>query len=140
MGRRSFSSRRTAIPEFVKLISDYENVFEIPVNGVGSDVNWIDKFIGGKSLLRVKSFVPDSNLQTQVLAGGTLRNVVTALSRAPYLFTPIGANKTQETSPDIIKLVTELSLMDTLVVCHLTLSPMCITCLMSPKELGQHAI
>lgn len=37
------------VPEFVKLISEHENVFEIPVNGVGSDVNWVDRIIGGMS-------------------------------------------------------------------------------------------
>ncbi|KAH8590660.1 hypothetical protein B0O99DRAFT_691438 [Bisporella sp. PMI_857] len=55
------SSRKTVIPEFVKLIADHENVFETPINGVGTDVNLFDRIIGGIS------------------GWGTLRNVITAL-------------------------------------------------------------
>ena len=43
------SSRKTVVSEFVKLISDHENVFEIPLNGVGSDINLVDRVVGGKS-------------------------------------------------------------------------------------------
>lgn len=42
------SSHKTVVAEFVKLIADHENVFETPVNGVGSDVSWVDRAIGGK--------------------------------------------------------------------------------------------
>ncbi|KUJ24005.1 uncharacterized protein LY89DRAFT_727055 [Mollisia scopiformis] len=56
------SSRKTVVSEFVRLISEHENVFEIPVNGVGSDVNWVDWIVGG------------------VGSWGTLQNVITAFS------------------------------------------------------------
>ncbi|KAK6836555.1 hypothetical protein PG987_007050 [Apiospora arundinis] len=43
------SSRKTIVSEFVKLVSVHENVFETPVNGVGSDIGFIDRIVGGES-------------------------------------------------------------------------------------------
>jgi hypothetical protein len=60
-------SRKTVVPEFVNLISRRENVFEIPLNGVGADGSWSDFIMGG------------------VGGCGTLRNVVIALSMDPSL-------------------------------------------------------
>lgn len=45
------------VSEFVKLISDHENVFEIPLNGVGSDINLVDRVVGGTS---TRAPYPDS--------------------------------------------------------------------------------
>lgn len=42
-----FSSRKTVVSEFVKLISEHENVYETPVDGVGSDGSWVNWIIGG---------------------------------------------------------------------------------------------
>jgi hypothetical protein len=43
-----WSSRKTVVPEFVKLISGGENVFETPLNGVGADGSWTDFVLGGR--------------------------------------------------------------------------------------------
>ncbi|KAI0198835.1 hypothetical protein F4808DRAFT_246452 [Astrocystis sublimbata] len=55
-------SQPTVVSEFVGLISQHENVFEISINGVGTDINIINRFLGGLSGL------------------GTLHNVITAYS------------------------------------------------------------
>ncbi|KAK7993632.1 hypothetical protein PG989_007013 [Apiospora arundinis] len=55
------SSRRTVVSEFVKLIASHENVFETPIDGVGSGIGLVDPLVGGIS------------------GWGTLRNVITAL-------------------------------------------------------------
>ncbi|KAK0744875.1 hypothetical protein B0T21DRAFT_94333 [Apiosordaria backusii] len=43
------SSRKTVVSELVDLISEDENVYEVPLNGVGSDGDLIDKIKGGVS-------------------------------------------------------------------------------------------
>lgn len=42
------SPRKTVVSELFKLISDVENVVEIPVNGVGSDISVVDRVLGGR--------------------------------------------------------------------------------------------
>ncbi|KEY72245.1 hypothetical protein S7711_00244 [Stachybotrys chartarum IBT 7711] len=64
------NSRRTVVSEFVKLISDHENVFEVQVNGVGSDISILDRIFGG-------------------LGGwGTLRNVISAFKNISKQYRP----------------------------------------------------
>jgi len=42
------SPRNTVVSELFKLISHVENAFEIPVNGVGSDISMVDRVLGGR--------------------------------------------------------------------------------------------
>jgi hypothetical protein len=82
------------IPEFVKLIADHENVFETPINGVGTDVNLFDRIIGGKSPFYVSSFTFQADLHVLGISGwGTLRNVITALSMNPISIHLLFANE-----------------------------------------------
>jgi hypothetical protein len=51
-----WSTRKTVVTEFVKLISRRENVFETPLNGVGTDGSWRDFILGGKHRFDGNSF------------------------------------------------------------------------------------
>ncbi|KAK8112838.1 hypothetical protein PG984_013364 [Apiospora sp. TS-2023a] len=53
------SSRKTVVSEFAKLISIHENVFETPINGVGSDIGFIDRIVGGAWAARYLAIVID---------------------------------------------------------------------------------
>ncbi|KAK9772948.1 putative Tle1 phospholipase domain-containing protein, partial [Seiridium cardinale] len=64
------SSRKTVVSEFVKLISDHENVVEVPVNGVGSDIGALERIKGG------------------IGGWGTLRNVVIAMRNLSKQYRP----------------------------------------------------
>lgn len=70
--------------EFSKLISDHENVVEIPVNGVGTDINLIDRYLGGEQpvpCFRSRWHPTHHDACTGLGGWGTLRNVVTAHSK-----------------------------------------------------------
>ncbi|KAK8029858.1 hypothetical protein PG993_011149 [Apiospora rasikravindrae] len=51
--------RKTVVSEFVKLISTHENVFETPINGVGSDIGFIDRIVGGAWAARYLAMLID---------------------------------------------------------------------------------
>ncbi|KAK7959653.1 uncharacterized protein PG986_004507 [Apiospora aurea] len=74
------SCRKTVVSEFVTLISAHENVFETPINGVGSDIGFIDRIVGGKPLIHILKDIPVLRLTVGAGLGGwgTLRNVITA--------------------------------------------------------------
>ena len=76
------SPRKTVVSELVKLIYVEENVVEIAVNGVGSDISVVDRVLGGNErqsfTRRWDPALTVSSSLSGVCGWGTLRNVITA--------------------------------------------------------------
>lgn len=77
------TSDQTVVSELVPLVSDHENVFEIPFNGVGSATNLVDHLFGGKYHAAIQpTKLQNANLLPIYLGmcgWGTLSNVIAAL-------------------------------------------------------------